>query len=201
MLRFDAVPVAVKLLLERLIAQAVLEDFALGGGTSLALRFGHRLSVDLDFFTEREFSPDGLFAKVALEEATVIGRAKNSLTVDVNGVKLDLLRHAYRMLAPTERIDGVPLVSLPDMAAMKLNAIANRGSKKDFYDVSELLGHFTIRQMIDFFTRKYPATDPFTVIRSLAWFEDAEMEPDPVPLQGQDWGRVKNRVLAAVAEL
>jgi predicted nucleotidyltransferase component of viral defense system len=191
----------VRLLLERLLAQAALEDFALGGGTSLALRFGHRMSVDLDFFTEREFSPEDMLGDPALDGATVINRAANSLILDVGGVKLDLLRHAYRQLEPTERINGVPLVSLPDMAAMKLNAIANRGSKKDFYDLSELLGHFTIRQMIDFFTLKYPATDPFAVIRSLAWFEDGEMEPDPVPLKGQDWGSVKNRVLEAVAEL
>jgi len=191
----------VRLLLERLLAQAALEDFALGGGTSLALRFGHRMSVDLDFFTEREFSPEDMLGDPALDGATVINRAANSLILDVGGVKLDLLRHAYRKLEPTERIDGVPLVSLPDMAAMKLNAIANRGSKKDFYDLSEILGHFTIRQMIDFFTLKYPATDPFAVIRSLAWFEDGEMEPDPVPLRGQDWGSGKKRVLAEVAEL
>ena len=201
MLRFDAVPESVKLLLERLVSQAALEGFALGGGTSLALRFGHRESVDLDFFTGREFSPEDLLGKLALDGATVINRAANSLTLDVGGVKLDLLRHAYRMLEPTERIDGVPLVSLPDLAAMKLNAIANRGAKKDFYDVSELLGHFTIRQMIDFFTLKYPATDPFTVIRSLAWFEDAELEPDPVPLKGQTWSGVKAMVCGAVAEL
>lgn len=201
MLCFDAVPESVKLLLERLVSQSALEGFALGGGTSLALRFGHRESVDLDFFTERRFSPEDLLGKLALDGATVINRAANSLTLDVGGVKLDLLRHAYRMLEPTGRIDGVPLVSLPDLAAMKLNAIANRGAKKDFYDVSELLGHFPIRQMIDFFTRKYPATDPFTVIRSLAWFDDAEAEPDPVPLKEQTWGMVKGRVGEAVAGL
>jgi hypothetical protein len=128
MLRFDAVPESVRLLLERLLAQAALEEFALGGGTSLALRFGHRMSVDLDFFTEREFSPEDMLGDPSLDGATVINRAANSLILDVGGVKLDLLRHAYRKLEPTERISGVPLISLPDMAAMKLNAIANRGS-------------------------------------------------------------------------
>lgn len=99
------------------------------------------------------------------------------------------------------RLDGVTLVSLPDLAAMKLNAIANRGSKKDFFDLTEFLDQLPLQRMIGFFERKYPATDPFTVIRSLAWFEDAEMEPDPVSLRGVTWDRVKARVSEAVAGL
>lgn len=81
---------------------------------------------------------------------TIIGQAANSLTLDVGGMKLDLLRHACRMLEPVERINGVALVSLPDLAAMKLNALANRGSKKDFYDIMELLDRLALQQMIDY---------------------------------------------------
>ena len=201
MLRFDAVPQSVRELLVRLASHEALQNFALGGGTSLALRLGHRWSVDLDFFTVGKFSSEDLFSELALDLATVIGRADNSLTVDVGGVKLDLLRHAYKTLEPADCIDGVTLVSLPDLAAMKLNAIANRGSKKDFFDLAELLGHFTIQEMIGFFTDKYPSTDPFTVIRSLAWFEDAELEPDPIALAGQTWIKVKDRARDAVAGL
>jgi hypothetical protein len=201
MLQFDAVPERVRVLLLRLASHVALEDFALGGGTSLALRFGHRLSVDLDFFTAREFSPDGLFGSLELEGATIVGRAKNSLTVDAGGVKLDFLRHAYQLLEPVDRFDGVALVSLPDLAAMKLNAIANRGSKKDFFDLALLLDHLTLPRMIGLFSEKYPATDPFTVIRSLAWFEDAEMEPDPVSLTGATWESIKARASQAVAGL
>lgn len=201
MLRFDAIPESVNALLARLAGTTALEGFALGGGTSLALRFAHRLSVDLDFFTERQFSPELLLTELALDRATVVGRAANSLTLDVGGVKLDLLRHAYRLLNPVDLIDGIRLVSLPDLTAMKLNAIANRGSKKDFFDIGVLLGVFPIREMIGFFTAKYTATDPFTVIRSLAWFEDAELEPDPVSLTGQTWGMIKEKMCAAVAGL
>ncbi|MEO7098747.1 MAG: nucleotidyl transferase AbiEii/AbiGii toxin family protein [Luteolibacter sp.] len=201
MLHFDAVPKSVRELLVRLASHEALENFALGGGTSLALRFGHRWSVDLDFFTIKEFSSEELFERLALDGATVTGRAENSLTIDARGVKLDLLRHAYRVLAPAERIDGVVLVSLPDLAAMKLNAITNRGSKKDFFDLAELLDHFSIQEMIGFFTDKYPLTDSFTVIRSLAWFADAEQEPDPVALNGRRWPDVMERTRTAVASL
>lgn len=201
MLRFDAIPESVNILLDRLARQPALQDFALGGGTSLALRFGHRLSVDLDFFTTSEFLPEELISNLGLNGATVIGRAVNSLSIDAEGVKLDLIRHAYPVLEPVEQIDGITLVSLPDLAAMKLNAIANRGSKKDFYDLAELLRHYSIRQMIGFFSGKYPSTDPFTVIRSLAWFEDAEQEPDPVPRNAITWDEVKALACSTVATL
>lgn len=201
MLHYEAVPGTVKDLLVRLAPSDALRDFSLGGGTSLALRFGHRISVDLDFFTTTEFSPDDLFEKLDVSSGAVMGNAKNALTVDAGGVKVDLLRHAYPVLQPPDQIDGISLIGLPDLAAMKLNAIANRGSKKDFYDVVELLKHFSMEDMLGFFSSKYTRSDPFSVIRSLAWFEDAEIEPDPVSLSGMNWDGVKDRVLRAVAGL
>lgn len=201
MFHYDAIPKRVNALLGRIAPHPQLHNFVLGGGTSLALRFGHRLSVDLDFFTSETFSPEKLFAELDLDGATIVTQAANSLTVDASGVKLDFLRHAYTLLEPVEFRDGIILLSLPDLAAMKLNAIANRGSKKDFFDFAELSAHFSVKQMIGFFSRKYPASDEFTVIRSMAWFEEAELEPDPISLTGLDWNRVKSLARQAVAEL
>lgn len=201
MLHFDAIPEPVNDLLASLAPRTELRDFALGGGTSLALRFGHRLSVDLDFFTTDVFSPNELITNLELRGATIVTQAANSVTVDAGGVKLDFLRHAYPLLQPVECLDGIALLSLPDLAAMKLNAIANRGSKKDFFDVVALSMHFSMQEMIGFFTRKYPTSDAFTVIRSLAWFEDAELEPNPVSLSALEWSTVKRLIREAVASL
>lgn len=201
MLRLDTVPEPVAALLEQLGTHKALAQFALGGGTSLALRFGHRLSVDLDYFTTTEFQPQGLFEALELDAATILSISKNTLSLDAGGVKIDLLRHAYPEVAPIDKIDGHRLVSLPDLAAMKLNAIANRGSKKDFYDMAELLKHFPLEEMLEFFTRKYTNTDPFAVIRSLAWFDEAEQEPDPIPMNGQTWESVMRTVTDAVHDL
>ncbi len=201
MLHFHAIPASVAHLLTQLAPAPALEDFALGGGTSLALRFGHRLSVDLDFFTAAAFDPELLSQQLAIDHATQINRAVNSLTLDVQGTKLDFLRHAYPLLAPPESIDGIRLLSLPDVAAMKLNAIANRGAKKDFFDLSELRKHHPPAEMIQWFEAKYPNADCFTVIRSLAWFEDAEAEPDPVTLDQSDWQSVKATIRALVSQL
>ena len=201
MLRLDAVPEPVATLLERLSSHQAIEHFALGGGTSLALRFGHRLSVDLDYFTTEEFQPQELFDALELEEATILSISKNTLSLDAGGVKIDLLRHAYAQIAPIDHIGDQQLVSLPDLTAMKLNAIANRGSKKDFYDVAELLKNYTMNEMLGFFSEKYPNTDPFAVIRSLAWFEEADQEPDPISMLGHTWESVKRIVTDAIGEL
>lgn len=201
MLHFESVPDSVRNLLTQLAPAPVLADFALGGGTSLALRFGHRLSVDLDFFTTREFDPGNLAAQTGINGATQVNRALNSLTLDAHGTKLDFLRHAYPLLAPPDEIEDIRLLSLRDVAAMKLNAIANRGAKKDFYDLFELQHHHTLPEMIAWFETKYPSADRFTVIRSLAWFEDADAEPDPVSLHAADWQSIKSAIQTMVAEL
>ena len=200
MLRFDAIPELVKARLDELSDRG-LDEFALGGGTSLALRMGHRISVDLDFFTEVGFSPEELFEEIALADATVIRNARNTLAVNANGVKVEFLRHAYPLLAPIDLIEGVRMLSLPDVAAMKLNAIANRGSKKDFFDVVELLEHDPLPNLLGYFASKYRSSDPFTVIRSLVWFEDAEREPDPVSMVGKTWEEVKASVVVATGKL
>jgi predicted nucleotidyltransferase component of viral defense system len=116
-------------------------------------------------------------------------------------VKVEFLRHAYPLLSPIESLDGIPLLSVADVAAMKFNAISNRGSKKDFFDVVELMEHHTLEEMLVFFSNKYRSSDPFTVIRSLAWFEDAEADPDPVSIRGCTWADVKSTVSAALVRL
>jgi hypothetical protein len=201
MLHFNAVPGTVNKLLLELAPSPALTGFALGGGTSLALRFGHRLSVDLDYFTLAEFLPDEVFDQLRIEDALEIGKAKNTLSLEVNGVKLDLLRHHYPLLSPIEYLDGISMISLPDVAAMKLNAIANRGSKKDFYDLVELMNYFSIKELIGFFTAKYQNADAFSVIRSLGWFEDGEMDPDPISLNGKTWAEVKAVISKVIAKL
>ena len=94
MLHLDAVPQPVAALFERLSSCDALKPFALGGGTSLALRFGHRLSVDLDYFTPNEFQPQILADALELNESTILSLSTNTLSLVFQGVKIDLLRHA-----------------------------------------------------------------------------------------------------------
>jgi hypothetical protein len=201
MLHFNAVPPGVSRLLKQLASRPCLSGFHLAGGTSLALRFGHRLSVDLDYFSTATFDPEQLYLDLALSESKVVARSTGTLTLDASGTKLDFLRHAYPLVAEPEDLEGIRLLSVSDVGAMKLNAIANRGSKKDFFDLCELMKHHSLQGLLECFERKYPSSDRFIVLRSLAWFEDADLEPDPVSLVGVTWPAAKELVISALRSL
>ena len=198
MLHFDAVPAAVNHLLGRLAPLRALDPFFLAGGTSLALRYGHRISVDQDFFTTDAFEPEVLQTELRTPDATVVARTGGSLTLDIQGTKLDFLRRAYPLVQKPETFGKIRMLSVPGVTAMKLNAIVNRGSKKDFFDLCELLKRHPLGEMLGFFEAKYRNSDRFIVLRSLAWFEDAEIEPDPVSLTGLTWTDAKKTVEAAL---
>lgn len=197
----SAVSVELLDLLGRLQEPTRDHGFALAGGTSLALRFGHRMSADLDFFTEREFDPRAWAAQIGVGPESITGMAVGTLQLSMDGIKVEFLRHAYPKLAADEEIGGIRLWALADVAAMKLNAIANRGSKKDFYDIAVMLGQFPLASMLCHYREKYRPASLLMAIRSLAWFEDAEAEPDPVGLGGMNWLQVKEVVSRSVREL
>ena len=183
--------------------QPLLESFALAGGTNLALQFGHRLSVDLDLFTDQSFSTQVLFDELLTDFPTALktDEAKNTLSLFVEGIKVDFLAHRYPLISPFTENAGIRFWSVEDVIAMKLGAVSGRGAKKDFWDLAELLNHFSLRQMLRFFTTKYANSDPGYVIRSLTYFDDAELQANPIALTDITWPNVKQRVLQAVREL
>lgn len=201
MLYLNALPPPVARLLRRLAPLPALSEFSLAGGTSLALRFGHRVSVDLDFFTTLAFDPARLLLESAVAQSRILGQSAGSLNLEVEGVKVDFLRHDYPLLEEPEVFDGVRMLSIRDVAAMKLNAIVNRGAKKDFYDLHTLLCHHSLPELMEAYARKYPQAETFMLMRSLSYFEDAESEPDPVSLTGQTWSKVKAEIARNVREL
>ena len=201
MLQYHAIPVVVRQVMETLAPQLLATGFSLAGGTSLALRCGHRVSVDLDFFTTEEFDAESLLRHLDVNPEYVMDRATGTLQLFLQGVKIDFLRHAYPLLEMPVMLDGIRMWSLPDVAAMKLNAITNRGSKKDFFDLQMLLENHALPELLDSYCRKYSVSNRFMVIRSIAWFDDAENEPDPESLANLSWPAIKARISAAVATL
>ena len=126
------------------------------------------------------------------------GRAAHTLNLGLSGVKVDLIRYDYPLLEPLVQAHGYTLLALPDIAAMNLAAITNRGSKKDFVDLHFLLERYSIQTLLDFHRRMFPDHDPFFVTRSLAYFDDSDTEPEPVMLREASWGSVKEAVARAV---
>ncbi len=177
-----------------------LGRFALVGGTNLSLRFGHRISDDLDFFANARFDKEAV-QKCILDnypKAIKTDVSEQTLVFSIGGIKVDFILHDYPYLNLIEEIGGVRLISLADVVAMKLGAISGRGAKKDFWDIAELLNSFSIEQMLGYYMHKYGSDDIGFVVRSLVYFEDAEMQPDPVSLKKISWEQVKDKIVIAV---
>lgn len=122
MLQFSAISPKALVLLNSLTRLPFLQGFYLAGGTGLALQYGHRLSVDLDFFTPKDFSTEEMIDLLRTDHPfTILAQSKNSLTLDISGVKTDFIRHAYQLLRPLNLFDGKRIASVEDIAAMKLN--------------------------------------------------------------------------------
>lgn len=184
-------------ILYSMAAMGELRGAALGGGTSLALLFGHRKSIDIDYFLTDAF--DSIKLQEALvrlfPDIEIVNRTAGSLCATTGTIKIDILHHSYPLLREYTSLDALQCLSLPDMAAMKVNAVTNRGSKKDFSDL--LLLHensIPLAAAIDYFCEKYGSSGRFLAIRSLNWFEDAEGEPDPQYLNGWTWHQVRHRM-------
>ncbi|MEY4245400.1 MAG: hypothetical protein RLZZ245_2985 [Verrucomicrobiota bacterium] len=201
MLHTSAVPLNLLRVLSDLQAKTTAAGFGLAGGTSLALRLGHRLSIDLDFFTTTPFEPASLAHQLGAGPESITGQAEGTLQLFIDGVKVEFLKHGYPKLADDDLIQGIQLWSLPDVAAMKLNAVSNRGSKKDFYDLATLLNHFSLQDLIGHYQAKYRPASLMMVIRSLAWFDDADAEPDPVSLRHETWPSVVAKISSAIRTL
>ncbi len=177
-------------LLKRIQALPFMANTRLVGGTALALLLGHRKSVDLDFFGWWE-PKDQLQSELeTCGELERLGGKSALQFYTINGVKIDCVTYSqYPWLYPPVEEDGVRLASLQDIAAMKVNAITNRGTRKDFVDLFFLLQRFSISEILDFFSKKYPNTALFMAMRSLVYFTDAEETPVPAMLVPFDWDK------------
>lgn len=202
MLHFEAVPAGAVGLLKRLSAHPAIAQFSLAGGTSLALRFGHRISVDLDFFTTEPFDHDAHTHSLRDSFDLDVKRAgPTGVTAYIEGIKVDFVTYRYPLLKPVELIEGVRLFHVSDVTAMKLSALTNRGAKKDFYDLLELIDQFGVNELIFTYRQKFPDHDPIIMFRSLSYFQDAEEDANPKSLRNLDWPEVKNRIAASVKKL
>jgi predicted nucleotidyltransferase component of viral defense system len=190
-------------LLKKLMQIEALKPFALVGGTNLSLRLGHRISEDLDIFAVEAYESDAIaqpLIDMFLDEITIVEQRTHTLLAYVRGVKIDLVLHRYPYIEPIEIIDGIRFASIPDIVAMKLNAVTRRGSKKDYFDLAELLNYYPLSTMLRFFSDKYTTTDIGFVVRSLVYFEEAERSKDPIMLTKINWHQVKEKIEKAVKE-
>jgi predicted nucleotidyltransferase component of viral defense system len=108
---------------------------------------------------------------------------------------VDFVSLPYQWIDDPIISDSIRLASIKDISAMKLAALTNRGSKKDFIDIALLLDKLGLDQMMRFYHEKYPDGTEMMVLRSLLYFEDADNQADPVMLIPYDWGKIKKLIL------
>ncbi len=189
-------------LLGSLDQKGLLKQFYLAGGTALSLQIGHRKSIDLDFFSNKKFDTEDLYYKLKeLYKTELLIKTTGSLTAIVNGVNISFLFYDYPLICPVFRKDEINLSSIKDIGAMKLSAIANRGAKKDFYDIYFLTKRIKLKELFECFDKKFSSSQRFQALKSLTYFVDAEEDPDPVLFKKVSWKKVKKSIKKAVREL
>lgn len=188
-------------LLNRIMAVDAFKDFYLVGGTSLALQLGHRNSIDIDLFGRSEIE-EIEFTDIlnTIGDVVILKKSKSILVYSINGIKVDFVNYNYPWLEEPEVIQNIRLASKADIGAMKLNAIAGRGSKKDFIDLYELLQLYSLSEIIEFYNQKYHDGSVFLVIKSLNYFDDADLDEAPLMYRHLEWESIKGFIKEAVQD-
>lgn len=192
-------------LLELLIALQQLPAFQslrLVGGTALALQIGHRESVDIDLFGELSIDKIQLFDILTkFERVKLIGGSESIHIYFINDIKTDIVNYPFPWLEKPIYEKGLCLAGKQDIAAMKIAAITQRGSKKDFIDLYYLLNDFLLSEILHFYELNFADANTWLAIRSLSYFEDAENQPMPKMLKPITWPKIKTRIKSELLSL
>ncbi|SCW61943.1 nucleotidyl transferase AbiEii/AbiGii toxin family protein [Mucilaginibacter sp. NFR10] len=200
MLRKETVEPATLELLKKIVSFPGFEQFRLVGGTALSLLYGHRLSIDLDFFTDQPLDKE--FIKETLSDNFNQVRSENDRFKSIyqcliENIKVDFVSVKDPFTYPAQIIEGIPIADIRDLIALKLNAVKGRGVKKDFWDIAKLLEFYSFENLFQFYHDRYTYDDTFAVIRSVVYFADAENTLAPGSLDGMTWDKVKQTITNA----
>jgi hypothetical protein len=173
-----------------------MRSFYLAGGSAAALHLGHRISVDLDFFTEQ----DDYQAELLIQRLQAVGhleiqqQSRGTLNARLAGVRISFFVYPYPLLAEMMELDGIRVAGLLDIALMKLATISQRGAKRDFVDLYFIChSGYTLDDLLRRVAEKYPTVSypSYHLLRALVYFADAEADESPSMLVSWDWTEIK----------
>lgn len=155
-------------------------DFYLAGGTALALQIGHRVSIDFDFFTEKDFETDDLYERIqqVFGETPRTQESPRTLAIIVqDDIRISFIGYRYPLLTAPIDAEHLRLASLLDIGCMKLAAIVSRSELKDYVDLYFILKYVSLTQLLIDLAQKIPSLDQNFVLKALVSFDDVSSEP------------------------
>jgi len=182
-----------------------IKPFSLVGGTALALRYGHRSSIDLDLFRHEKFDINIIESELrnafGNEFSYESGHKNIGIFCYIKKVKVDLVYFPHSPIGEIEEVDNIRMYSNADISAMKIQAILGRAKKKDFWDLYELLRHYPLQQLIDWHKQKYPSQMlAISIPNAITYFAEAEESETPVSLKNQSWEKIKKGISKTVSD-
>ncbi len=188
-----------------LVAGGWVEPWTLAGGTGLALHLGHRHSEDLDFFREEPFEPERLAGELStIGSLSIQSRSGDTLHLVLQGLRISFLRTQASLLFPGTTYRGLVVADPRDIAAMKAIAIGGRGSRKDFVDLYFFLqAGGSLDGVLSLVRRRFEDVDynEYHLLKSLAYFEEAESEPMPQMIRDVGWETIKAAIVSEVRRI
>ena len=187
-------------LLKSLQRKDYMRGFNLVGGTALAFYMGHRNSADIDLFSNYAFNASQLIELIEQDyPLQLYNTASNTIRGSIENINIDIIAHIYPYINEPSVIDGINILSVPDLIAMKLNAISVSGERsKDFVDIYFILEEkrFSINDMLRFYQMKYNQQGDMHILKSLIYFEDVDLSSWPVLLKKPllKWTEVKKKI-------
>ena len=202
----DAFSLELKEILTEIFAIFGSELFYLAGGTNLALKYNHRVSTDIDLFlfdNENKNLESFYLPKLQStfnERLVVKSITKDTLRLSIGSVKVDFLQWSTikKMIFEPKIFENSNwnLANDIDVAAMKISAIINRGTSKDFYDMALLLHHYSLNEIINSYKLKYRIESDNQAIQYLTDFHEADLESvssiQIINFELQSWQEVKD---------
>lgn len=178
------------------------KDFYLAGGTALALQIGHRVSVDFDFFTEKDFDTKELYEYVqkVFGEAVRTQESSNTLAIIVqDNVRISFMKYRYTLLGACVETEHLRLASIIDIGCMKLSAIVSRAELKDYVDLFFILKNLSLAQLLVKLAEKTPSLDQNLALKALVSFDDVSIEPiDFIKGNEVTFGQIKTAIVKSV---
>ena len=177
--------------------------FYLAGGTGLALQIGHRDSIDFDFFTEDKIDKEKITQYVIQNflQVNKIQDEAGTLTFIVeNSIKISFFEYKYKLIESLIATEFFDIASVPDISCMKLNAICNRNTLKDYVDLYFIFEKNTLDELLNWTTQKMPELEHMLILKSLIYFDDIIDEPIIFKTEPVSIDRIKEKITHIVFE-